>query len=84
MLTYLLLALLLPIIGLVISKVREIIQQYKCLDDHTIHAFMTGRLRKDTKAYDQAIAHLGLCEKCQEKLHNFDEKKPIEDHLIDN
>ncbi len=64
----------------------KIMAQYKCLDDQTIEDYMLGKLSRNEKAYDQAIAHLGICEDCQERLSKYGEEDAldgIEDHLVE-
>ena len=68
---------------IVLQKVKEIIRQYRCLTDTEIKGFMIGRLRKQDQAYRRAVAHLGICEQCQERLQQFDDKETLEDHLVD-
>ena len=73
----------------VVAVVRQIIGNQKHLTDDTIRRFFINQLSE--REHDRTTAHLGICEACQERLHNFgkkqplkDQKKqPLEDHLID-
>lgn len=65
----------------VIGVLRQILNNQKHLDDKTLRNFLLKRLSDKEKR--RVTSHLGICEKCQEKLHEFTFGKPIEDHLID-
>ena len=68
---------------IVFKASAKVISQYKHLTDEEIRDVMTNRINKYSEKYDRIIRHLGLCEKCQTRLHNFDPKDNLEDHLID-
>ncbi len=59
----------------VVSIIFKIIGQRKCVSEATLRRFMAQRLRTGEK--DHVIAHLGICEKCQQKLEeiSFGKKK---------
>ncbi len=65
----------------VIILVRQIIGNQKHLTDDIIRRFLINQLSE--REHDRTTAHLGICEACQERLHNFGKKRPLEDHLID-
>ena len=71
----------------VFRMIRQIFQQYRCLSDETLDLYMRGKLSKDQAAYDQAIAHLGICDECQERLSSYasddKSKEGLEDHLVE-
>ncbi len=67
----------------VFRVVYEIILERKCIDDETFEKFKSGKLKeRDYKNYRRVISHLGICEKCQEKLNEITFGKPLEDHLV--
>lgn len=47
--------------------ISKIIQQQKCLDDDDLKKVVTTEIRYQDN-YDAAIAHLGICRKCQKRL----------------
>ncbi len=81
MLSLVFLILLIVSIITVIAVVRQIMGNQKHLTDDIIRRFLINQLSE--KEHDRATAHLGICEACQERLHNFGNKRPLEDHLID-
>ena len=62
----------------------QIISQQKCLSEEDIRNYMLGRLYKNDKEYQRVIGHLGNCEKCQERMHDFKPTDHLEDHLIND
>lgn len=63
---------------------RQIYRTYRCVDEATIRAFWSGRLKKnDPDTYREVVTHLGHCDKCQALLEEIRKGKPLEDHLID-
>lgn len=64
----------------VLAIVKQIMAQRKCLSDHQLRKFMGQRLKG--KERDLVIAHLGICETCQTRLHEINFGKKEEDHLI--
>lgn len=65
----------------VVAVFRQIIGNQKHLTDDTIRRFLLNQLSE--REHDRMTAHLGICEACQERLHNFGKKRPLEDHLVD-
>jgi anti-sigma factor RsiW len=65
----------------VVAVVRQIIGNQKHLTDDIIRRFLLNQLSE--REQDRTTAHLGICEACQERLHNFGKQRPLEDHLID-
>ena len=61
---------------------RNILSQQKHLDIPTIRLFMINGLSENER--NRVISHLGICEDCQNLLHEYNNGKPIEDHLIDD
>lgn len=86
------LILLIFISGLILAVlkiVKQIIDERKCASDFEIIQFYNQQLKKNDAAYRRFIAHLGICEKCQNRLHNVDEiedqtEKDISDHLLND
>ena len=62
----------------------QIIRQQKCLSDEDIRNYMLGRLHGNDSEYHRVIGHLGNCEKCQQRMHDYKPADNIEDHLIDD
>lgn len=73
--------LLLGAVVAVIATVRQIMGNQKHLTDDIIRKFLLNQLSE--REHDRTTAHLGICEACQERLHNYGKKRPLEDHLID-
>ncbi|MFK8007222.1 MAG: hypothetical protein AB8H03_12670 [Saprospiraceae bacterium] len=65
----------------VVAVVRQIIGNQKHLTDEIIRKLLLNQLNE--REHDRTTAHLGICEMCQERLHNFGKKRPLENHLID-
>lgn len=51
----------------VMQVIVKVIQQQKCLDDDDLRKVVTTEIRLQSN-YDAAIAHLGICRKCQKRL----------------
>ena len=69
--------------SLVAKIAMQIIEQRRCLKEETITEFMKQRIDKDDPEYSRIIGHLGICEKCQQRVQEFSFNTKIEDHLID-
>ena len=71
-------------VALVIWRlIKQIYRNYQCVDEETLRDYLYGKLRRDPNHHRQVTSHLGLCEKCQEKLFEIQKGKPLEDHLVD-
>lgn len=68
---------------IVYRALRQALRVYECPSDETLTAFWRGKLRHGSDPHRQLIAHLGTCEKCQERLHILRKGLSLEDHLID-
>lgn len=64
----------------IVEIIVKIVRNSKCLDSDDIADFMSNQLTENERDY--VIAHLGRCKKCQERLHEYNFGKKIEDHLI--
>jgi uncharacterized membrane protein len=82
--TLVLLILALGSLSVAIGIIIQIIRQQKCLNDNDIRNYMLGRLHSNEKEYHRVIGHLGNCEKCQQRMHDYKPSDHIEDHLIDD
>ena len=51
-----------------------IINSRKCLDDHTIRNYLAGKYQQGSEESRQVTAHLGICQKCRDRMTNFDFK----------
>ncbi len=54
----------------ILQVVVQIIRQQKHLEDETLRKIVDTTI-KDEDNYDAAIAHLGICEKCQKRLEEI-------------
>ncbi|MEM9917008.1 MAG: hypothetical protein AAF990_02865 [Bacteroidota bacterium] len=71
---------------MVFQRVRVIFRQYKCPGEETIRDYFYGKLKKrDPEKYELVVAHLGICEDCQNLLHSIEnsDNVDIDRHLID-
>lgn len=50
--------------------ITKIIQQQKCLDDNDLRMVVSTEIRYQDN-YDAAIAHLGICRKCEKRLEEI-------------
>ena len=64
--------------------VVEVLAQREHLSDETIRSLLHGKLRKNEEAYRRALIHLGTCQKCQAKLHNYNGDEDIQQQVIDD
>ncbi len=55
----------------VVLKIRR---QRKHLDDETLRKVMRNNIR-DEPDYDDVIAHLGICRKCEKRLYELTDKE---------
>lgn len=62
----------------VIKIIIQIINERKCLDDSSIRLFMLNRLSE--KERKRVISHLGICENCRDKFHDFEFGKSSNNH----
>lgn len=64
---------------------QKIIELYQCPDEDLLLDYYKGKLSKKEDLRRKVIAHLGVCEKCQQKMINLkDEKRDLEKHLVDS
>ena len=60
-------------LGLIILKRAKIIMAtHTHLDDEDLEDYLEGRFSPDSTAYKQAVAHLGVCEKCRKRLRKLE------------
>ena len=77
---FLLLSLLLA--GSVWKRLREIYAQFQCPDEEVLSDYYNGLLkRRKPKLYNRVVTHLGVCEKCRDRLRELEEPD-IGEHLI--
>ena len=74
---------------IIIDRVRKIYRIHQCPNEKTLVQYFEGKLKKeDSSLYDQTVAHLGVCEKCQNRLVDISSPErseggpDLEDHLI--
>lgn len=65
---------------IVLQVISQIISQRKCLEDETIMEYKKGRLPSDERR--TVHYHLGICEKCQNRMIDYD-GDDIERHLLE-
>ncbi len=82
MIQIVLLAFIAGSIAAVIKVVRQIVSERKCVTDYEIGKFYKGTLKHDDAIYRRFIAHLGICEKCQTRLHSFQKVDDVGDHFL--
>jgi hypothetical protein len=82
--TYLFAALAALLFLIVLRIGKEIFLSYQCPDEQSLKDFWNGRLRKGDSEYRRVVTHLGVCEKCRDKLDQIQKGKPLEDHLVDD
>ena len=67
----------------VLGVLRQIWAQQQHLTDKDIKDLVQLKLRDREEAYHRIVSHLGICDKCQKKLEEFNKGKEIEEHLVD-
>lgn len=65
-----------------LKVVGQIVSQRRCIADNEIRKFYLGQLPDHKKR--TIVGHLGICEKCQERLHSFSFGSDIKEHLIED
>lgn len=60
----------------VTKMVLKIVEQHKCLDDDLLLDFFKGKLSKKEDLRRKVISHLGVCEKCQQRLIELKDETP--------
>ena len=83
MIQIVLLAFIAGSIAAVIKILRQIASERKCATDFEIGKFYKGTLKHNDAVYRRFIAHLGICEKCQTRLHDFQKGDDLVDHFLD-
>ena len=68
-----LIILILGLAFIVLSRLKLIIAQQTHLEDEDLEDYLEGRYGPKTTAYKQAVAHLGVCEKCRKRLREMEE-----------
>lgn len=58
----------------VFKKMKVILAQHTHLEDEDLDDYLEGRFDPKSTAYKQAVAHLGVCEKCRQRLRQMEEK----------
>lgn len=82
MIQIVLLAFIAGSVAAVIKILKQIIAERKCVTDFEIRKFYNGTLKGDDEKYRRFISHLGICEKCQGRLHNFQAGDDLVDHFV--
>ena len=68
------------VVGLVFTiyiKLKGIWSSYKCFDDEVLNDYYHGRLKRQEDLRRQVVTHLGLCEKCQQKMFDLQNNRKI-------
>jgi hypothetical protein len=64
--------------------VYQIIRERRCVDDETLNNFRFGKLKqKNLTEHRRVVSHLGICDKCAERLQYLNFGKEIDDHFIE-
>ena len=59
----------------IFSRMKVILAQHTHLEDEDLDDYLEGRFDPKSTAYQQAVAHLGVCEKCRQRLREMEEKQ---------
>lgn len=58
----------------VVKIIMEILDQRKCPKEEDLKHVVLGLAKKNTKQTDKIIRHLGICEKCQQRVKEIGEE----------
>jgi len=75
--------LLLALVYFILRRIYAIYQGYQCFDDEILKDFFNGRLNREEDLRRSVVNHLGVCEKCQQRLYDLQEGDGVEQHLVD-
>lgn len=65
---------LLLIVGLIFTiyvRLKGIWSNYKCFNDEILDDYFHGRLKREEDLRRKVVTHLGLCDKCQQKMYEL-------------
>lgn len=63
---------LIAAIGLTIFRhLAKAYQTRKCFDDEVLNDYFNGRLKREEELRRAVVTHLGVCEKCQQKMYDL-------------
>ncbi len=65
----------------VYRNLKNIFGIYQHLSDEDIDAYQTGQLSEDDRRF--VTKHLGICERCQQAMIDYDPDDHHLDHLVD-
>ncbi len=55
-----------------VSIFFQIVRSRQCLDDKTIRDYLSGKYQQGSEDSRRVTMHLGNCQKCRDRLTNFD------------
>ncbi len=68
---------------IILKRIYVIYQGYQCFDDEILSDFFNGRLGREEDLRRSVVKHLGVCEKCQNRLYDMQNGDGVEQHLVD-
>ena len=57
-----------------VKIVIQIVNQRKCPEDEILRNVVLGITKKNSETAEKVIRHLGICEKCQERVREIGEE----------
>ncbi len=60
---------------IIYKRFKVVIAQHTHLQDEDLEDYLEGRFAPESNAYQQAVAHLGVCEKCRQRLRDMESKE---------
>lgn len=55
----------------VYKQLKKIIKMRACFEDEVLGDYFHGRLNREEELRRSVVSHLGVCEKCQEKMYEL-------------
>jgi hypothetical protein len=65
---------ILGFLGVVFKVVVKIARSYECPDDEQLMDYYNGRLKRAEELRREITNHLGVCEKCQQRIIDLSKK----------
>ena len=50
---------------------KKVIKMRSCFEDEVLADYFHGRLKREEDLRRSVVSHLGVCEKCQEKMYEL-------------
>lgn len=61
-----------PAIFIAINKIKEM---HRCPEENELKRVVFGKVNKNSKLADTVIKHLGICQKCRDKVSALNDNK---------